>query len=137
MYFYIYKGQLYWGRYQNISPHRNFHTWIFRNKPAEPGRVYLTGQESFVATPSRLSKTKRAIYVVKVCGLSSLNDKTYLPFVIMEGFCYRLSGGGLTVCGSTNKNEKTRQEFKNMFKNRLNEYKGRYFLPIEKNMNYV
>lgn len=137
MYFYVYNGQLYWGRHQILAPHRNVLTWIFRNKPVKACRMYLTGKESFIATSSTDSKIGRAAYTVMIHTPNNNNGYVGLKFFVEEGYCYYISDGVLSLCASTDKNETNRQQFKRTFKNRLKEYKGRYFLPIDKHSNYA
>lgn len=137
MYFYVYNGRLYWGRYQNITPHRNVYTWIFRNKPVRIKRIYITGQESFFAIASSESQFGCDVYTLMISSPGNFGDGSFRSVTIKEGYCYHLNNGGWSMAASTGKNETNRQQFKRTFKNRLREYKGRYFLPIEKHSNYA
>lgn len=138
MYFYVYNGQLYWGRHQILAPHRNVLTWIFRNKPMKLSHKYISSSRTFMAFKSPGSFSNRVEYTVCMYNSNLPGSAVHHLIQISEGFCYFIDDyGHKTIVASTDKNEKNRQEFKNMFKNRLKEYKGRYFLPINKHSNYA
>lgn len=133
MYFYVYNGQIYWGRHQILPPHRNVMTWIFRNKPVRFNRIYISGNISFIAVPALQSGR----YMI-LLSHPELNEKgDYQVYQIVEGRCFLADKNGFRECGGTERHDTARWEFKNMFKNRLKEYRGRYFLAIEKHSRYA
>lgn len=136
MYFYIFEGKLYWGRHQNLPPHRNVHTWIFRNKPVKTCHMYMTGQDSFIVRHAE-SKLGEASFNILISSPENFGNKIFTEVTIYEGYCYHLNTHGWSIVASTDKNDINRTEFKNMFRNRLKEYRGRYFLPIDKHSRYV
>jgi len=132
MYFYVYNGKVYWGRHQILPPHRSCLTWIFRNKPVKLNRLYLSGKYSFITIPT----TQPGKYAILLSYPDLNNRGDFQVFQVVEERCYFVDKHGFRECGGTDLHQKARQEFKNMFKNRLNEYKGRYFLPIDKQSKY-
>lgn len=125
MYFYIYNGKVYWGRHQSIAPRRNSFSWIFRNKPMSEGRVYLSGGNIFTLLTEK-DGNGRAIIGLKLPR--QIHAQTYK---LTPGVCYHIGQTGL-IHQVESKHAEAMRHFKNAFRNRLNEYRGRYFLPIEK-----
>lgn len=136
MYFYVYDGQVYWGRHQSIPPHRHVTTWVFRNKPVKMNHLYISGSYSFQMVPYRIA-SKNNTFTVLVRNPDVYDDDHYHPLFLEEGRCLFLSRDGFRYAGSTEKHDKAREQFKNTFKNRLKEYAGRYFLPIDKHFRSI
>lgn len=132
MYFYVFEGQVYWGRHQNLPPHRSLYTWIFRSKPVRLNRMYLSGENSFIVIPT--ADDQRFGVLLSLPGLNNRAD--YQIFQIEEGRCYTATSDGFKECHATRIHYHSREEFRNMFRNRMRQYRGRYFLSIDKFTNY-
>lgn len=122
MYFYIYDEHLFWGRHQNLVTERHVQSWIFRNKPMRPNHWYISGDRSFMTTGAGQS----GHWIITICE----KDKGVLrPYILIRGHMYYFSDGEMH---QTDPHEKSRWDTKNAFRNRLREYKGKYFLPFHK-----
>jgi hypothetical protein len=126
MYFYMYAGRLYWGRYGAMATQRNVYGWIFRNKTAIPGRIYISGPYVF-----RYKVGDFGLYQIFVSYRGGAEQSWFLPVESM----FHLKDGGTPY--AVDRHEEARALTARTFRNRLKEYKGKYFLPFHKHARCV
>lgn len=127
MYFYVYKDKLYWGRYQLGSTRFNPNGWIFRNKPARLNHWYISGDYKFIV--DRLAGY--GLWIVHV----SYKDGSLHNYSLVSGRMYHLSEGW--HLSTIDRHQVARNDTERQFKNRLKEYRDRYFLPFHRHIRCV
>ena len=121
MYFYVYEGKFYWGRYQSIASELRHVGWIFRNKPAKLDHWYISGPYCFYITKGPLGH-----YNVSIIYQSGQEH----GYSLVPGIMYYLADGWNLQ--TIDRHQEARALTMRSFRNRLKEYKGRYFLPFHK-----
>lgn len=122
MFFYIYQKNFYWGRHQNLVTQRNVTGLIFRNKPAKLNHLYISGDYKFWVN-RHLAGHKWHVHVTYKDGCERVfNLRPEELYQLIDGWCLN----------APSQHDIMRAETRNAFRNRLNEYKGKYFLPFHK-----
>lgn len=128
LYFFRHRNDnIYWGTFD--TQHGSPYIWLFRRRPMRANRWYVSGGNMFQTFWMAPTDWSTGGWLLRV---SSDGGKSFTTFGIEREDCYRVNNGDVQlIC---NRSPQERLNFAAMFRNRMNEYRARYFMPLEKQM---